>query len=68
MRAGDRILQSLQQIRDAIRGDFVAIRSMKVTNGCGCVFCDLHLPLHEDEIGFHHVSKDGERAECTASR
>lgn len=34
--------------------------------GCGCVFCDLNLELHEDEAhGFHHISPKGEVATCT---
>ena len=35
----------------------------KVTPSCGCVFCDIKVPLHEDATGFHHVV-DGEGIPC----
>lgn len=35
----------------------------QVTPSCGCVFCDLKLPLHKDAEGFHHVA-EGERVQC----
>jgi hypothetical protein len=66
-KAGKKILKGLREVRRAVNGDPDAIRGMRVTPSCGCVFCDLKVDLHEDDSGFHHVAQ-GERIECTRGK
>lgn len=59
-------LSTLKPIKDADRVENVEAalnEQSSVTRSCGCVFCDIKVTLHEDEIGPHHVVK-GERVPC----
>lgn len=60
-KAGKRLIKSLKQVRDALRGDPEAISKIRVTPSCGCVFCDLALQVEAD--GSHRGPK-GEVIEC----
>jgi hypothetical protein len=44
-KAGKRLIKSLKEVGDAMRGDLEAISKIRVTPSCGCVFCDLLLPV-----------------------
>jgi hypothetical protein len=60
-KAGKRILEGLKEVRAALSGDPEAISKIRVTPSCGCVFCDLLLPVEAD--GCHRGPK-GEVIEC----
>jgi hypothetical protein len=55
-----------QRIVDQMNAVDAAANPSGATASCGCVFCDLKLPLHEDEVGFHHVA-EGKRVACAIS-
>lgn len=63
-KAGKKLISAAQQAVAVAQGDLDAMGRIRVTPSCGCVFCDLSLPTHEDAQGFHHVAKGGERVPC----
>jgi hypothetical protein len=60
----NRILEGAKEALEVARGNPDAIRRVRVTPSCGCVFCDLKIELHDDALGRHHVTQ-GERVTCT---
>lgn len=63
-KAGTKLLRAAREAVAVAQGDLEAIQRVRVTPSCGCVFCDLKLPLHEDAKGFHHIARSGERVNC----
>ncbi len=68
-KAGNKILRGAREALKVVQGDLEAIDKIRVTPSCGCVFCDLDLPVHlaqwetNDVARYWHDTKS-HRVEC----
>jgi len=46
-----KLLRGAHEALRVARGDFETIAGIRITPSCGCVFCDLNLPVQAD--GYH---------------
>ena len=50
-KAGKRIIRGLKEgLAVVLSGDLEAIEKIRVTPSCGCVFCDIGLKPHADDV------------------
>lgn len=68
-KAGNKILRGAKEALAVARGDIDAMRKIRVTPSCGCVFCDLRLPrFYVDNKPHHNATKDGKAFAVTCGR
>jgi hypothetical protein len=65
-RAFNKILAGAREALEVARGNPAVIRNIKVYPSCGCVFCDIELPVYRDDQGFYHDGPEDTRIACGA--
>lgn len=60
-KTGDKLLRGAREAVEVARGNVDMIRRIRVTPSCGCVFCDIKLPVVMVDGKPHHQATDGQR-------
>ncbi len=64
---GEKLLAGAREARAAVRGDVNAIKRIRVTPSCGCIFCDLNFrPAKLRRRWVHHFPRQGRLIACAA--